>query len=150
MLSLMGGLRVASGDRGFTLIELAVVMIIIAVLAAIAIPVFFRQRDKGLVAQSQSALANAKLAAESHYVGEGGASYEALDGAEIDGIGDEEETIYREGLRVADGVVVLVDASESDYCITAIHFSLPPEPGEPWQTATVSSTSGSPSPENTC
>src|SRR5438067_4611175 len=48
--------RNASEERegGFTLIELLVVIIIIGILAAIAIPVFLNQRQKGYDAQAKS------------------------------------------------------------------------------------------------
>ena len=52
-------------EGGFTLIELLVVILIIAILAAIAIPVFLNQRRKGWVSQVESALKNAATAQES-------------------------------------------------------------------------------------
>jgi type IV pilus assembly protein PilA len=51
-------------EGGFTLIELLVVILIIAILAAIAIPVFLNQRRKGWTSQVQSTLKNAATAQE--------------------------------------------------------------------------------------
>jgi prepilin-type N-terminal cleavage/methylation domain-containing protein len=44
---------------GFTLIELLVVILIIAISAAVAIPIFIRQREKGYESQVRSALRDA-------------------------------------------------------------------------------------------
>nr|MBA2313146.1 prepilin-type N-terminal cleavage/methylation domain-containing protein [Actinomycetota bacterium] len=68
-------------QRGFTLIELLVVILIIAILAAIAIPVFLRQREKAWTSQVQSALKNAATAIESYGTGTGG-DYSSVNGAD--------------------------------------------------------------------
>jgi type IV pilus assembly protein PilA len=53
-------------EGGFTLIELLVVIIIIGILAAIAIPVFLNQRQKGYDAQAKSDLKNMATAQETY------------------------------------------------------------------------------------
>jgi type IV pilus assembly protein PilA len=63
--------RMAS-DEGFTLVELLVVMLILGLLAAIAIPSFFNQRDKAKDADAKSATRTAQTAIETYATDNGG------------------------------------------------------------------------------
>jgi type IV pilus assembly protein PilA len=56
------------GRQGFTLIELLIVVVIIGILAAIAIPKFANTKEKGLVASMKSDLRNLASAQESYWV----------------------------------------------------------------------------------
>jgi type IV pilus assembly protein PilA len=57
-----------SGDReaGFTLIELLVVMLILGILAAIAIPAFFNQRNKATDSDAKALARTAQTAIETY------------------------------------------------------------------------------------
>ncbi len=54
------------GEGGFTLVELLVVMLILGLLAAIAIPSFFNQRDKARDADAKSSARTAQTAMETY------------------------------------------------------------------------------------
>jgi type IV pilus assembly protein PilA len=99
-------------EGGFTLIELLVVILIIAILAAIAIPVFLKQREKGWVSQAQSALKNAATAEE---------SWLTSAGVYTSALGD----LTTEGFKAAPSVTVTPAATgAASYCLTAIHTEL--------------------------
>jgi type IV pilus assembly protein PilA len=99
-------------ESGFTLIELLVVMLILGILAAIAIPAFFNQRDKGTDAQAKAAARTAQTAMETYATDHAG----SYDEATATDLGDIEDTLVT---TAGEDNVISVESEDDNYTVTS-------------------------------
>lgn len=136
-------------EGGFTLIELLVVILIIAILAAIAIPVFLNQRKKGWTSQSQSALKNAATAMETCGTETNGDySATACGGGTVTQTGANSLASF--GFSPTTNVTISGTATATAYCLTATHTLNPDAGATGWAVGTYGSSTGNPTPADAC
>jgi len=102
-----------SHSKGFTLIELMIVIAIIGILAAIAIPQFNAYRSKSYNSAAQSDIRNAATAQEAYYVENHRYS------SELDRLIGTNYGLY----NISEGVNVNVNGDVESYTLTAYHGS---------------------------
>ncbi|MBI5871242.1 MAG: prepilin-type N-terminal cleavage/methylation domain-containing protein [Actinobacteria bacterium] len=122
----------SNGESGFTLIELLVVIVIIAILAAIAIPMYLRQREKAWEANVKSDLYNAAVAE---------IAYEDINGVYTGVLND----LFAIGYNQSAEINISIPDSGAGFCLEAFHNG---SPGDIWH---VDEGAGTPMPlEGSC
>jgi len=119
MLSNTPAMKRLRGDKGFTLVELLVVIVIIGILVAIAVPIFLNQREAAQKRAVESDVRNAIPVMETYYAEHGDYDGVMEDFADNKISGDETAPF-----AVSKDVTLEINADAQSYVITGTHAAL--------------------------
>ena len=112
-------------QQGFTLIELMIVVAIIGILAAIAIPAYQDYTIRAQVSEGMALAAAAKAAVAEDFLNEGAAPADRLDAGMTANAGDTQGK-YVASVNVANGTIVITYGNESNAQIANETLGLTP------------------------
>jgi type IV pilus assembly protein PilA len=112
-------------QQGFTLIELMIVVAIIGILAAIAIPAYQDYTIRAQVSEGMSLAAAAKAAVSEDFLNEGAAPADRLDAGMTPTLTDTQGK-YVASVDVANGAIIIMYGNEANAQVAGLTLGLTP------------------------